>query len=78
VKGFYTMMYLTWLLSRNSMFVVGSCLMRLKWHDIDYSMTTQFCVAPAVGTKRTCRNARVFPELGVHRLCHQLTGHSRP
>jgi hypothetical protein len=31
----------------NSAFVVGSCLMWLKRHDIDYSMTTQFCVTPA-------------------------------
>jgi hypothetical protein len=26
------------------MFVVGFCLMWLKWHDIDYSMTAQFAV----------------------------------
>jgi hypothetical protein len=30
------------------------------------------------GTKRKCPNARVFPELGVDRLCHQRAGHSRP
>ena len=29
------------------------------------------------GTKRKCRNARIFPELGVGRLCHQAAGHSR-
>jgi hypothetical protein len=28
------------------MFVVGFCLMWLKWHDIDYSMIAQFAVTP--------------------------------
>ena len=30
------------------------------------------------GTKRKCRNARVFPKLGVDRLCHRPADHSRP
>jgi hypothetical protein len=29
----------------------------------------------AAGTKRNCRNARVFPKLGLDRLCHQPAGH---
>jgi hypothetical protein len=37
------------------MFVVGFCLMWLKWHDIDHSMTAQFDVTAAVGTFATCR-----------------------
>jgi hypothetical protein len=49
VKGRIAMMYLDGISPRNSTFVVGSCLMWLKWHDIDYSMTAQFCVTPAVG-----------------------------
>jgi hypothetical protein len=31
-----------------------------------------------LGTKRKSWNARVFPELGVDRLCHPPAGHSRP
>jgi hypothetical protein len=33
--------------------------------------------ASLVGTKRKCRNARVFPEPGVDRPCHRPVGHGR-
>jgi hypothetical protein len=32
----------------------------------------------ARGTKRKCRNARVFPKLEVDRLCHQPARHGGP
>ena len=40
------------------MFEVGFCLMWLKWHDIDYSMTAQFAVTLAVGTKPSAMRGR--------------------
>jgi hypothetical protein len=38
------------------------------------------CVAmtDSSGTKRKCRNAGVFPELEVDRLCHPPVGHGGP
>jgi hypothetical protein len=30
------------------------------------------------GTKRKCRNARLFPELGAHQLCYPPASHNRP
>ena len=32
----------------------------------------------ACGTKRNCRGARIFPELGVDRLQHQPAGTAAP
>jgi len=36
------------------------------------------CPLVAVGTQRKCWNARVFPKLGVDRLCHQPACHAGP
>jgi hypothetical protein len=46
------------------MLVVGLCLMWLKWHDIDYSMTAQFAVTSAVGTFETSRDVRSLVAIG--------------
>jgi hypothetical protein len=35
--------------------------MWLKWHDIDYSMTAQFCATPAVGPKRRLEMSAIPP-----------------
>ena len=36
------------------------------------------CDVPLWHTKCKCGNARVFPELGLDRLCHPPDGHGRP
>jgi hypothetical protein len=35
--------------------------MWLKWHDIDYSMTAQFCATPSVGPKRRLEMSAIPP-----------------
>jgi hypothetical protein len=52
--------------------------------SITYSMDAscgfgiEMAASSGYGTKRKCRNARVFPELGVDRLCHPAGGHGGP
>jgi len=52
------------------------------WHLRSFSQMNfrEFVAAreSVCGTKRKCPNARIFPELGADRLCHQPAGHSRP
>ena len=47
------------------MFVVGSCPVWLKRHDIDYSMTAQFCATPSGGRGMSA----ILPLSGDERTC---------
>jgi transposase len=39
--------------------------MWLKWHDIDYSMTAQFCVTPALGPARHIKSRPLLLDLEI-------------